>query len=215
MVDTLSPGALVAPAAGRNRGPVLDVLRAHLPRAGLVLEIAAGSGEHAVHFASALPHLRWLPADADPSALTSIAAWRAHARPPNLLAPVALDAADPASWPVERAEAVVCINMVHIAPWAATEGLMAGAGRVLPAGGVLVLYGPFLEAGVETAPGNLAFDADLKRRSPDWGLRHADEVGALARRRGLTLAARFAMPANNLTLVYRKTGSPPTGRPRG
>lgn len=215
MPDPVPPGALVAPAVSRNRGPILDVLRAHLPDTALVLEVAAGSGEHAVHFASALPRLRWLPSDAGRDALASIAAWRTHAGPPNLLAPVELDAADPASWPVERVDAVVCINMVHISPWAATEGLMAGAGRVLPAGGALVLYGAFLEAGIDTAPGNLAFDADLKGRNVDWGLRHVDDVGALGRRAGLTLAARLAMPANNLSLVYRKTGLHPTDRTRG
>ena len=202
MSAPVPPGALVAPAAGRNRGPILEALR--LPASGLVLEVAAGSGEHALLFASALPHLRWLPADADPEALASIAAWRAEAGSPNLLAPVALDATDPASWTVERADAIVCINMIHISPWAATEGLLAGAGRILPLGGPLFLYGPFLESGIETAPGNLDFDASLRSRDPAWGLRHANEVGALARRHGLVQEARLAMPANNISLVYRR-----------
>ncbi len=204
MIDPLPSGARVAPAAGRNRGPILQALRPHLPDTGLVLEIAAGSGEHAIHFAAALPNLRWLPADAAPEALASIAAWRTHAGSRNLLEPMALDAADPASWPALRVDAVVCINMVHISPFSATEGLMAGAGRVLPRGGILFLYGPFIETGIDTAPSNLAFDADLRARDPRWGLRQVDEVSVAARREGLILQAREAMPAENLSLIYRK-----------
>src|ERR1700709_1383150 len=143
--------ARVAPAASRNREPILDALRPQMPETGLVLEIAAGTGEHAVYCATALPHLQWLPTDADPDALASIGAWRAHSGRSNLLAPVELDAADPGSWSVQRAEAVVCINMAHISPWAATEGLMAGSGRLLPSGGLLFLYGPFLAPDVGTA----------------------------------------------------------------
>lgn len=209
MLDPIPPGGRTSPAAGRNRGPILDVLGQHLPATGLVLEIAAGSGEHAVHFAAALPHLCWLPADADPEALASIAAWRAQAGSANLLAPVRLNAADPASWPVTRVDAVVCINMVHIAPWAATEGLMAGAARVLLPGGILILYGPFRERDVETASSNLAFDRDLKSRDPDWGLRWLDDVSAVAGDQGLVLETRVAMPAENLALIYRKAGYAP------
>ena len=204
MSDPIPPGALLAPAASRNRDPILAALRTHLPERGLVLEIAAGSGEHALHFASALPNLQWLPTDADPDALASIVAWRAHGGSPNLLAPLRLNAADPASWPVRRVDAVVCINMVHISPWAATEGLITGAAGVLPSGGLLFLYGPFLEPGVETEPSNLDFDLSLKSRNPAWGLRSVDDVSDLGRRQGLTLEMRLEMPANNLSLIYRK-----------
>ncbi len=197
MADGLS-----SPAAQRNREPILAVLKPRLPPAGLVLELAAGTGEHAVHFAAACPALAWLPADRDPAALASIVAWRAAANLPNLLAPLRLDASEPASWPA--ADAVVAINLIHISPWAATLGLMAGAQRVLPQGGLLFLYGPYIEADVETTPSNLAFDASLRGRDPAWGLRHLDEVAALAGRHGLALAERIAMPANNLSLVFRK-----------
>ena len=203
-MPTPPPAARSSPSTARNRDPILAVLRAHLPPAGLVVEVAAGAGEHAVHMAAALPGLQWLPTDADPDALASIAAWRDYAGLPNLLAPLRLDASDPAGWPVERADALVAINMSHISPWSAAQGLMAGAGRVLPQGGVLALYGPYVEAGVETAPGNLAFDADLRRRNPAWGLRDVAEVTALAAGHGFTLAARVAMPANNLSLVFRR-----------
>ena len=199
------PGARVAPSTARNRDPILAVLKAALPAHGLVLEIAAGAGEHAVHFAAALPGLHWLPTDPDPAALASIAAWRDHAGLPNLLPPLRLDAAQPDGWPADRADAVVNINMIHISPWPAAEGLMAGAGGALPAGGPLVLYGPYVEADVETAPSNLAFDLALKRRNPAWGVRRLEDVTALAARHGLALERRVAMPADNLCLVFRKT----------
>lgn len=205
MSDTPPPGARVSPSTARNREPILEVLGPRLPASGLVLEIAAGAGEHAVHNAAALPHLQWQPTDPDPEALISIAAWRDHAALPNLLPPLRLDASDPDSWPVAQADAVVNINMIHISPWAAAEGLMAGAGRLLPAGGLLYLYGPYLESDVETAPSNLAFDQSLKDRNPAWGLRRLDDVTALAARHGLMLAERIAMPANNLSVIFRKT----------
>jgi hypothetical protein len=198
------PGALTSPATARNREPILAVLKPRLPDRGLVLEIAAGAGEHAVCCAAALPHLEWRPTDPNPDALISIAAWRDHAGLANLAAPVFLDAADPDAWPLARADAVVAINMIHISPWAATLGLMAGAGRLLPSGGVLFLYGPFIDADVETAPSNLAFDHDLRGRDPAWGLRRVDAVAAAAARHGLALRERIAMPANNLALVFRK-----------
>lgn len=200
-------GARTSPSTARNREPILAALRPHLPKAGLVLEIAAGAGEHAVFNAAALPHLTWQPTDPDDEALTSIAAWRDLAGLANLLAPLRLDASDPGGWPVQAADAMVNINMIHISPWAATEGLMRGAGRVLPAGGVLFLYGPYLERDVATADSNLAFDRSLKSRNPAWGLRHLDAVTALAAEQGLTLAERIAMPANNLSLVFRRTGA--------
>lgn len=204
MSDTPPPGARVSPSTARNRDPILQVLKPRLPASGLVLEIAAGAGEHAVYNAAALPHLEWQPTDPDPEALASIAAWRDHAALPNLLPPLRLDASDPDAWPVGRADAVVNINMIHISPWSAAQGLMAGAARVLPAGGPLVLYGPYIETDVETAPSNLDFDASLRRRNPAWGLRRLDDVAALAASHGLVLAERIAMPANNLSLVFRR-----------
>jgi len=201
MSDFIPPGARTSPSTARNRDPILAVLKPRLPETGLVLEIAAGAGEHAVYNAAALPHLQWQPTDPDPSALASIAAWREHAQLPNLLPPLMLDASRPETWPVERADVIVNINMIHISPWSAAEGLMAGAGRILPSGGMLHLYGPYIEPGVETAPSNLAFDLDLKRRNPAWGIRNLDDVTAVASQHGLGLSERIAMPANNLSLI--------------
>ena len=198
------PQARVSPTTARNREPILAVLKPRLPERGLVLEIAAGAGEHAIYLAAALPGLTWQPTDPDPDALASIAAWRGHAGSPNLLAPLRLDAADPDAWPVDHADVVVNINMIHISPWAATRGLMTGAGRILAPGGLLFLYGPYLEADVETAPSNADFDLNLRGRNPAWGLRRLDEVTALAAGHGLTLTERIAMPANNLSLVFRR-----------
>lgn len=204
----LPPGALIAPAVARNREPILTVLRRvvpspSLPGRGLVLEIASGSGEHAVYFAAALPHLTWQPTDPDPDARESIAAYQAAAQLPNLLPPLALDATA-SRWPVTQADVIVAINMIHIAPWAAAEGLIAGAGRLLPAGGVLFLYGPFREHGQHTAPSNAAFDESLLARNREWGVRDLDDVVALASRHGLALEERVAMPANNLSVVFRR-----------
>jgi SAM-dependent methyltransferase len=204
MSDTPPPGARTSPSTARNRGPILEVLGSRLPAGARVLEIASGAGEHAVFLARALPQVRWRPTDPDPDARASIAAWRAAADLPNLEPPLALDASDPRGWPDEPADAVVCINMIHISPWAAAEGLMAGAGRLLPAGGRLFLYGPFVEADVPTAPSNLAFDESLRSRDPAWGLRRLDEVIALAGRHGLALTDRIAMPANNLIVVFTR-----------
>jgi hypothetical protein len=204
MSDQPASAARVSPSTARNRDPILEALKPRLPSRGLVLEIAAGAGEHAVHNAAALPHLEWQPTDPDPEALASIAAWRAHAGLPNLLAPLRLDAADPDGWPVARADAVININMIHISPWAATVGLMAGAARLLPAGGGLFLYGPYIETGAPTAPSNLAFDQSLKSRDPAWGIRRLDDVAAAAAAQGLALAERIVMPGNNLVLVFRK-----------
>jgi SAM-dependent methyltransferase len=203
MGSPLPPGALVAPAVARNREPILAVLRRVLAERGLVLEIASGSGEHAVYFAAALPHLTWQPSDPDPEARESIAAYRAAAQLPNLLPPLALDAASP-NWPVAQSDMIVSINMIHIAPWAAAEGLMAGAERLLAAGGVLFLYGPFREHGQHTAPSNAAFDESLRTRNREWGVRDLDEVAALASRHGFALEERVAMPANNLSVVFRR-----------
>jgi len=203
MTSHPSVAALSSPAARRNREPILGVLRRVLPARGTVLEIASGSGEHAVHFAAALPRLSWQPTDDDPDALASIAAYRDDAGLPNLLPPIALDAAAP-SWPVAHADAVVSINMIHIAPWSAAEGLIAGAGRLLAPGAVLYLYGPFKENGHHTAPSNAAFDASLRASNKKWGVRDLGEVSALAGRHGLDFAERVAMPANNLSVVFRR-----------
>jgi SAM-dependent methyltransferase len=169
----------------------------------MVLEIASGTGEHAVYFAAALPHLTWQPTDQDERALNSIAAHRAASGLPNLLAPLRLDAAAP-NWPVERADAVVAINMVHISPWQVTQGLMAGAGQVLPPGGVLYLYGAYKVNGFHTAASNEAFDQDLRLRNPEWGVRDLEEVADLASTHGLELVERISMPANNLGLMFRR-----------
>jgi SAM-dependent methyltransferase len=192
-----------APATLRNRDPILAVLRDVLPARGRVLEVASGSGEHAVYFARALPDLAWLPSDPSPEARASIAVWRQEEGSANLQPPVALDAADEA-WPVDHADAIVCINMIHISPWAATLGLMRGAGRILPAGAPLVLYGPFVIDGSSLAPSNAAFDADLKARDPRWGLRDLDTVCEVASAHGLLRESVVAMPANNLMLVLRR-----------
>jgi len=191
-----------APATLRNRDAIVSVLREILPETGLVLEVASGSGEHVVHFAHAFPALDWQPSDPEPAALASIDAWRAEAAMANLRPPVVLDAAA-GDWPIERADAMLCINMVHISPWAATEGLVARAGQLLPSGAPLYLYGPYIRTDVPTAESNLAFDASLRARNPDWGLRALDEVVVLATRHGLTFERLVEMPANNLSLVFR------------
>jgi hypothetical protein len=204
MSDQAPANAKSSPSTSRNRGPIQEVLKACLPDAGVVLEIAAGAGEHAAVYAAAFPNLHWQPTDPDSEALTSIAAWRDHVALPNLRPPLRLDASDPDRWPVGHADAIVNINMIHISPWMAAEGLFAGAGRLLPRGGALLVYGPYIERDVETAPSNLAFDASLKSRNPAWGIRRLDEVTALAGRHGLGLFERVEMPANNLALVFRK-----------
>lgn len=198
--------ALVAPAAARNGAVILDVLRDVLPRGGQVLEVASGSGEHAVRFAAGLPDLRWQPSDPDRRALGSIAAHARSAGLPNLLTPVELDARAQA-WPVTRADAIVCINMIHIAPWTATVGLIAGAGRLLPDRGPLYLYGPFRIGGAHTAASNTQFDEDLRARDPEWGVRDFEAVLAVAAEHGLHLAGQIPMPANNLSVVLRKAGA--------
>ena len=194
-----------APATLRNREPIAAVLAQELPAAGTVLEVAAGTGEHAVHFAAAFPALHWQPTDPSAEALASIAAYREDYPGTNLSAPLMLDASAPDSWPVQAADAIVCINMVHISPWEATLGLFRGAAQVLGStGGPLILYGPYLEQGVETAPSNRDFDASLKARDPRWGLRAAEDLDRLAAQHGMARSARYAMPANNLILVFRQ-----------
>jgi SAM-dependent methyltransferase len=194
---------LYFPHVARNREPILEVLRRVLPPRGLVLEVASGGGEHAAYFAERLPALSWQPTDPDPTALASIAAHRVAAEAPNLLAPLRLDAKS-GQWPVESAEAVVCINMIHITPWTASEGLLAGAQRTLPAGGVLYLYGPYRVDGRHTAPSNQDFDAWLRAQNAQWGIRDLADVTALAARHGLSLIETVPMPANNLSVVFRR-----------
>ena len=161
MNDDSVGDAKTAPAASRNREPIAAVLRTWLPPKGLVLEVASGTGEHALWFSRALPGVTWQPSERDPVLLASIAAWRAAEGPNNLLPPVELDAATPETWALTQADAVVAINLIHIAPWDVTLGVMAGAGRVLTTGGVLFLYGPFIERGLVTVPSNVAFDLML------------------------------------------------------
>lgn len=192
-----------APATLRNREAIAEVLAKELPASGTVLEVASGSGEHAVYFAQLFPGLDWQPSDPDPSALASIDAWRAEATSRNLRAAMELNAAAK-DWPVAQADAVFCANMVHIAPWEAAEGLVAGAGELLQARAPLILYGPFFENEVDPAPSNLAFDESLRSRDARWGIRSREDFDRLAAEQGFSLSARHAMPANNLTLVYRK-----------
>jgi SAM-dependent methyltransferase len=194
---------LHSPAAARNREPILEVLRRELPRTGLVLEIASGSGEHVVHFARALPQLTFQPSDPDAAARASIAAWCAESGLANLRAALALDVAAEA-WPVSAAAAVLCLNMIHISPWASTIGLMRGAARILAPGSLLYLYGPFFRAEEPTAPSNIAFDEDLRRRNPAWGVRDLAAVAAEAAVQGLALARIEPMPANNLSVLFRR-----------
>ena len=191
------------PHVARNREPILAVLKRVLPPRGLVLEVASGSGEHAAYFAKSLPGLTWQPTDPDPRALASIAAYRADAGAANLLAPLHLDTTvEP--WPVARADALVCINMIHITPWAATEALMAGAARTLAAGAPLYLYGPYRIDGRHTAASNQEFDAWLQAQDLEWGVRDLGAVTDLAARHGLTLAETAPMPANNLSVIFRR-----------
>jgi len=200
---------LSSPAARRNRDPILAVLRRMLPAQGAVLELASGSGEHAVWLAAHLPGLLFQPSDPDPASRASISAWIAHEGLPNVRAPLALDAADE-DWTLpadiaERLVAILCINMTHVAPWQATLGLLRGAGRMLHSGGVLYLYGPYKREGRHTAPSNAAFDASLRARDPAWGVRDLEDVVAAAGRAGLALASVEEMPANNLSAIFRKT----------
>ncbi len=192
-----------APAAARNRQPILDVLRPRLPAQGLVLEIASGSGEHIVHFAEALPNLVFQPSDPSPEARASIDDWVQELTLDNVRPALALDAAGDV-WPLEHADTVLCCNMIHIAPWEAAVGLVVGAGRILPKDGTLYLYGPYRRGGRHTAPSNEAFDLDLRRRDAAWGVRDLEAVAALAEARDFGLPEIIDMPANNLSLVFKR-----------
>lgn len=189
-----------APATERNREPIAAVLAEELPKRGLVLEVASGTGEHCAFLADRFPALTWQPSDPDYESLASIAAWTADLN--NVLPPIGLDAAQP--WPLGRADAVLCINMVHISPWAATLGLMAGAARLLADDAPLILYGPYRRHGVPTAPSNEQFELWLKGKSPDFGLRTLEDVTAVAETQGLVLERVVEMPANNLMPVFRR-----------
>ena len=192
-----------APATLRNRDVIAQVLREILPDSGMVLEIASGSGEHVVHFAAAFPHLQWQPSDCEPAALHSIAAWTAETDAANVLPPVPIDV-EQDDWPVRHADAILCINMLHISPWSATLALFRHAAALLPSGAPLYLYGPFVRHDVMTAESNLAFDASLKARNPAWGLRDVADVDAVAADQGFARTDLIEMPANNLSLVYRR-----------
>ena len=214
-----------APATQRNRRPIVEVLKDHLPTTGVVLEIASGTGEHACFFANHLPHLQWLPSDINELSLRSIADWRSQIELPNLYPPILLDVTQ-SPWTIEQEsipipspplapdprltvpqirthiQAIVNINMIHISPWSACEGLFAGAGRILPQGGVLYLYGPFKRDGAHTAPSNAAFDQSLRSRNPEWGIRDLDQVTAVAKEHGLSRQAVIPMPANNFSVIF-------------
>jgi hypothetical protein len=203
--DNLKDGRRFAPATLRNREPILAVLRAVLPATGTVLEVASGSGEHVAFFAEALPALSFQPSDPDPANRVSIAAWTAALGLQNVCDPLDLDAAAAAAlWPVERVDAVYCVNMIHIAPWAAAVGLFAGAAAVLPPAAPLMLYGPFKRDGAHTAPSNADFDAALRAENPEWGVRDLEAVVDRATWAGFVLDRLVAMPANNLSVVFRR-----------
>ncbi|SMF45877.1 Protein of unknown function [Tistlia consotensis] len=204
--ETGRDGRLFAPAAARNAAPLAAVLERLLPGEATVLELASGSGQHAVYLAERFPWMTWQPSDADPAARASIEAWRAAAGLGNLRPVLALDAAAP-GWAAELApvSAVLCLNMIHIAPWEACLGLLAGAATLLPEGGPLILYGPFRRAGIATAPSNEAFDRSLRGRDRRWGLRSLEAVAEAALAQGLELAEIIEMPANNLTVALRRS----------
>ena len=190
-----------SPSFARNRDPILEVLRRILPKAGILLEVASGSGEHAAYMAPCLSPLIWQPSEADTALRASIDAYVKDAASPNLMPPVRLDVHQEV-WPLSRADALVCLNMIHISPWTAAEALLRGAGELLSPGGVLFLYGPFIRQGVETAPSNLAFDQSLRDRNPEWGIRALEDVVALAAENELDLSEVAEMPANNLSVIF-------------
>jgi hypothetical protein len=197
--------ALVSPAADRNKAPILDVLETLLPPQGTVLEIASGSGQHVVHFARALPDLRWMPSDPDAEARLSIAAWLASERLPNVDPPIELDVLD-RPWPVNvPLDAIVCINLIHISPWSVTAAAFAEAREKLSASGLVYLYGPYKQQGRHTAPTNEAFDRALRAQNPDWGVRNLEDVIDVAVDAGFEHIATVAMPANNLSVAFRRS----------
>jgi hypothetical protein len=192
-----------APATARNRDFILDVLRDVLPATGTILEVASGPGEHITHFARNLPSLVFQPSDPEPDALLSVAAWVKAANVANARAPIVLDASQ-SFWPIASADGIICINMIHISPWDATVGLIRGAGAILPPGSPLYLYGPYKRKGFATAPSNEASDRNLRDRNPTWGLRDLEAVAAIAQSVGFLALAVTEMPANNLSVVFRR-----------
>jgi len=199
-----------APATQRNREPILEVLRVHVKPCAHVLEIASGSGEHAVFLAPRLDAGTWQPTDVDPEARLSIDAWRDHEKDPRVLPAIELDVTK-TPWPVKSADVVVCINMVHITPWATTVELLRGAADVLPAGGLLYLYGPYRRNGVSTSDSNEAFDQSLRSRNEQWGVRNLEEVQDEALEHGLVFQEVVQMPANNLSVIFRRAVPPSSG----
>lgn len=196
-------GGLVSPSAERNKEPIAAVLKAVLPGSGCVLEVSSGTGQHVVYFAAAMPHLTWQPSEAADETLTSISRWLEDAARDNVRPPVRLDVTE-RPWPVKTADAVVCLNMIHIAPWRAAEALIGGAGGILAPGAPLVLYGPFRRGGIHTAESNAAFDQQLQKQNPEWGVRDLEDVAAFAAKCGFGPAEVVAMPANNLTVIFRR-----------
>ncbi len=192
-----------APATVRNRDFILDVLRDVLPTTGIILEIASGSGEHVVHFARNFPSLAFQPSDPEPDALRSIAAWVKAAQVTNVRAPIVLDASQ-SPLPIASAEGIICINMVHISPWDAALGLIRGAAAILPPGSPFYLYGPYKREGFATTPSNQAFDRSLRDHNPTWGLRDLEAVAAIAQSVGFSAPTITEMPANNLSVVFRR-----------
>lgn len=194
---------LQSPSTMRNRQPILDVLRTVLPTRGLVLEVASGSGEHVMHFAAHLPNLIFAPSDPGEAARGSIQAWIDSSGLGNVRAPLALDATQ-ARWPIERADAMLCINMIHISPWAATQGLFRHAAAILPSGAPLYLYGPYKRGGAQTAPSNAEFEFWLKGQNPEYGVRDLEAVTALAAGLGFSVPQIIEMPANNFSVIFRR-----------
>jgi SAM-dependent methyltransferase len=202
-LGTSADGRLFSPSAERNRQPIAEELSRVLPQSGLVLEVGSGTGQHAVHFARVMPHLIWQPSEQDADCLRSVAAWVATEARPNVRSPVYLDI-NAERWPIDAADAVVSINLIHIAPWSATQALLRGASSILPAAGPLCFYGPYRVAGKHTSASNRAFDAQLQAVNPEWGVRDLDEVSSEARTVDLEFVRTFEMPANNLIVVFRK-----------
>jgi SAM-dependent methyltransferase len=202
-LDASEDGRLTSPSAARNKEPIATVLSQVLPRSGLVLEVGSGTGEHAVHFARVMPHLAWQATEQDEECLRSICAWVATETQANLRQPLYLDVID-AQWPIEAADAIICINMIHIAPWTATQGLLRGSSRILPPAGLLCLYGPYRVGGKHSSASNRAFDAQLRAIKAEWGVRDLDAVSNEARAFNIELERTFELPANNLIAIFRK-----------
>jgi SAM-dependent methyltransferase len=203
IVDVLADGRIVSPSAERNKGPIAELLMRVLPEQGDVLEVGSGTGQHVQHFAQAMPHIRWQPTERDADCRKSIASWLALPLLPNVNAPIHLDVHDKI-WPVGQVAAVVCLNMIHIAPPSATEALLHGAGRVISSGGILFLYGPYRRQGRHTSTSNEAFDDLLRAENPEWGVRNLEDVALLAASEGFELQEVHDMPANNLAIVFSK-----------